>query len=345
MTLRDEDEFEALSENFERQTVSIVGHHPNLPDIAKNVDVFKLPGDEAAPASVVIFPGNPGIGEYYFSFAEQFQKGTKEVFGSRCNVYTASYRSFPSSERGFSNCANSDMLNEHCDIRDEHNSFRRVLEFVLQQDGHKKLIVFGHSIGAWVLLRALALDGGRLADHLHLGVLGMPFLETDSSLFQTVVPKLFRWAPWFIVLVARFMAAAPRWVQQFIIRMNGGMDGWCRVVSLRYFAKYFKYLMAVRNLYVTENEALHPLTESGITDLEKWGRPRPLSVRDVVERSKQNLLAIYCPGDHWAPMHHKDRLVKAGLEAKVVKDVCHGFVVQSEQSQRVATVIISFRKQ
>eukprot|EP00400_MALV-I_sp_L67-5_P001156 gene1156-618_t len=334
-------DYNAAKNGFEKHRVPI-NNNIKLPQIGRQIDVLKLPGDQNAPVDFVILPGNPGIGEYYYRFAVMLQNGCKKLYNEKkVSVYVASWRTFPHDQKAFENVTNSQMY-EISDIRDEHLSAIRLFEFVQSDSGrNKNLVVFSHSIGSWILLRALATT--NLIENIHLAILAFPFLERQNNFFQIVVPRIFKWTPWIAVLFARLLTFLPKWVQAIVLK---DMAKWAKSVCKREFTVCFKYFIGVRNLYITEDLALNPYAESAITDLENWGGPRPISVRNVVEKNKSKFLSLYCQGDHWAPIHHRDRLARLGMAIKTMNytDNYHGFCVHEHQCENVADVVLGHLK-
>jgi len=190
----------------------------------KGLQYWHIPGHREAAFAIVIVPGNPGIGGLYVPFGRALQHTLKSEEGA-FPVYCLSYYGFEQPR---------DFRERPCslDINEEPDRLRAFLDFVYAKEA-KLLIVVGHSVGAWVITKAIGSpseysDDGTpysVAHHVHQIVLLTPFLEVGdncgnviSTIRAVVRFKLVRDLLTFVTHLA--LQLLPAFLLRFIVRRS-----------------------------------------------------------------------------------------------------------------------------
>eukprot|EP00397_Hematodinium_sp_SG-2012_P008726 GEMP01008795.1.p1 GENE.GEMP01008795.1~~GEMP01008795.1.p1 ORF type:complete len:524 (+),score=136.80 GEMP01008795.1:274-1845(+) len=211
----------------------------NSNHMQKGLEYWHLSGSPDAAFAVVIVPGNPGIGKMYIPLARALQQklGKKKMDGvereEEYPVYAVTY--FGSEQpRGRRRRPSS------LDVNHEPDRLRAFLDFVYAKEA-KPIIVMGHSIGAWIVCKALGspheysnLHTGEryaAAHHVHQIVLMFPFLEVDIESRPTRYKKhllQYRILRELIALAWQCMTMVPDFILRIVLQIlaTGRVNYW-----------------------------------------------------------------------------------------------------------------------
>jgi len=297
------------------------------------LELLPASGISSDTPGVVIIPGNPGIPHFYCNFGKQVQESYHKKRGVEPAVYILGYSNF---------VAETSRTQEVASIDDEAFSFRNAIARIEAQHKEGGLVLVGHSIGAWCVLRLLQ-QGCLDQTHLPLIVLAAPYLQFDASGKQATLRSLFQWALFrpVVTLVSNFAVMLPDWIQQLVTPMLGVRTGADVEALLGTFFRQKHHLESMIYMALTEFELLDvSRSTNGFALLESM-LPLP---------SRPPLLALYADHDVWAGTEHaqrvKDMFAKTsstgGSPRAVVEAlgaVSHSFVLKPEESRRVADII------
>lgn len=143
-------------------------------------------------------PGNPGIPHYYCGFGEELQKSFEAEGLDSPTIYCVGYVNFATRAERVTKRQKAGPVS----VVEESARIAEVLE-ELQASHPDGFIIFGHSIGAWMVLQHLK---SRTADEVPLAVLAMPYLEYRPCSMQPVLALL---PPFLARLISLTAAALP----------------------------------------------------------------------------------------------------------------------------------------
>lgn len=283
---------------------------------------------------VALVPGNPGIPHYYCGFGEELQKSFEAEGLDSPTIYCVGYVNFATRAERVTKRQKAGPVS----VVEESARIAEVLE-ELQASHPDGFIIFGHSIGAWMVLQHLK---SRTADEVPLAVLAMPYLEYRPCSMQPVLALL---PPFLARLISLTAAALPSKAKNLLaVPVSKNSRGsFAHDVTTKSFFCQPHQLPAVLELYRTEGPRLDAASSGqGFSECETI-----LSKKD-----RPRILALYTKGDMWAPIEHSRRLrgllsqkdEVIDLSADVAVDVKlgapgHSFVLSREHSKCVAGVV------
>ncbi|CAE7749101.1 pgkA, partial [Symbiodinium pilosum] len=157
-------------------------------------------------------------------------------------------------------------------------------------------IVFGHSIGSWLVTQHLKLASNELLVNLRHVVLAMPYLEYDYGGRQTLLFRLTA-ASALVRFLALTATAAPRWLKQLLamIMSSSPQGSYAHETTIATFLQQPHHWSMVMGLLRTECPRLDPRSAGhGLAEfseiLKRAGRP--------------HISALFTKADMWAPMTH-----------------------------------------
>jgi len=319
-----------------QDVVAAAGLKSELKREGEILELLPASGISSETPGVVIIPGNPGIPHFYCDFGKQVQESYHEKNGVEPAVYILGYANFVSETA---------RVHEVASIDDEASAFSNALSRIAARHGQGGLVLVGHSIGAWCVLRLLQ-QGCLDQTHLPLIVLATPYLQFDARGKQATLRSLFQRALFrpVVTLVSNFAVMLPGWMQELVAPMVGGMQ--TRAATDAVLGTFFRqkhHLESMVYMALTEFELLDKSrSTNGFAMLESM---LPLS-------SRPPLLALYAEHDVWAGAEHANRVKHMFAEAAssgaspqaIVQDigaVSHSFVLKPEESRKVADIISS----
>lgn len=188
----------------------------------------------------------------------------------------------------------------------------------------EKIILVGHSIGAYIAIEALA---RRTRSNIFKGVVGiMPFLEAnfrDSSYVSK--DRWLRGWMWPVMFLLAFslhvIGLLPHTFKQFFLRGNTAtMDSKAKDFTV---ANMLRFSAITNYLFLGRSEFIHHLAPFDWTRLGSF-------------RSHSHFL--YTTDDMWAPVHCFKQAQNTGVDATLLEGVPHGFSVgPASGNQRICS--------
>ena len=232
--------------------------------------IYQLGDPSLSSKSLVIIPGNPGLGGFYIPFAHELYK----LFNEKISILIVSQAGHsPPVKRCFT-------LNEQI----EHKL--KSIEQLLPTSENHRLILIGHSIGAYMVLKML----DRLENRIDRAFFLFPTIERmkESSAGQRFV----RWYPILLYLLP-FLC--------LLVNLLCPIDWLKRKMISSYFSASppdDRSILVDTVLY----DLLNPRT---ITNLLQMANEEMSVVKnrndDIIERFLAKLTFYYGTNDHWVP--------------------------------------------
>jgi len=300
------------------------------------LELLPASGISSDTPAVVIIPGNPGIPHFYCNFGKQVQESYYEKRGVEPAVYILGYTNFVAEKR---------RTQEVASIEEEAFSFSNAIARIAARHKEGGLVLVGHSIGAWCVLRLLQ-QGYLDQTHLPLIVLAAPYLQFDASGKQATLRSLFQWALFrpVVTMVSDFAVMLPDWIQQLMVPMVGGIrtQADCEALLGTFF----------RQKHHLESMIYMALTEFELLDVSRSTNGFALLESMLPLPSRPPLLALYADHDIWAGTEHAQRVKHMFAEAsstgspqaavEALGAVSHSFILKPEESRKVADIIAAY---
>ena len=297
--------------------------NPELPEVLA-LKSLKPKGEPEVAVAVV--PGNPGVPHYYCEFGQELQQALQEQ-GVSAAIYCVGYLGFPTRAKGAARSSGAVSLEE------EAAAISKVLDEL--QGAHERLVLFGHSIGAWITLQHLRALAPERRKAMPLKVLAMPYLEYRPFSLQPLLR-----APSVLArLAARVATGLPGRLKELAVRLVSQSQPGTLVydVTLKTFFQQAHHLPAMSGLYLSECRRLHAATEG-------QGFAEFAEIMELPNRPR--MLALYTKDDMWAPMEHSQRLRGFFSEKDAMVDLgadpappAHAFVLSRKHCQQMAGLV------
>lgn len=290
-----------------------------------------LPKDESGVAIVVI-PGNPGLPHFYCSFGEHLQTALAASGVALAGVYSVGYPIFSTAPGTNTEGTGMETLETQTVI------ISKALT-ALEKRHNGKIIVIGHSLGAWVALRHYATGQAHNQESSPLLILAMPYLEFSSdSWLQCLYSKLVH-LPGIDQLVRALslvVMAVPSRARPLILKLFASLPQDLVGVSIATFFEQSHHVASVVKLLRSELAHLR----AGMCLFEEF----------LSTARRPPLLAMYTLKDSWAPPEHASKLkalcsndddtvIIGETEAAGTSPPPHSFVCDDQHCRRFAKMV------
>jgi len=285
--------------------------------------IFGDPAAVGAPLAVlvVVIPGNPGLGDFY---------------GPLCAALDTA--GSPSIALSYANFGTTPPPNGVLGIAAEAELKRRQLRALVQDHGCR-LVLVGHSIGAWIVLQCL--EDPALRSSTAAAVLVFPFIARDDRspdqqrIGGLVARPIVRTV---LSLFARGLCALPSALKRLLVAVatrRRPMSAQAREVAVGTLLTHPFHARAVMEMAATEFDLLDSRND-----------PLGTAARQIQTVCDEGipLTALYAPDDHWGPLHHKahlDTAIHSPLYHSLILEVDHAFPTFDADTRLVASALLT----
>lgn len=244
----------SVNTDLDNHFLAACGWRTHIGDV--RVDAFEVErskegwdGGDDGPVRVVIVPGNPGVCSFYV----RFTKMVYNALGREASVTCISYKGFLSDPR-------EAML---VTLAEERQYFISLLNAIHKRSPNERIVLVGHSIGAWLCTEAMkAMPCIPVADAALIfpfNCVGRDKMRRqnwlDTRTWPAVVQPFLEMAFSLAGRAGFFFRILPDFQQRMLLRMLGGdaaADDLCAEVTLEYLAKRPHILRSIFFLGQTE---------------------------------------------------------------------------------------------
>lgn len=283
----------------------------------------------AALTHIIFVPGNPGVASYYTSTAEML---AERLGATAAVVGYLGHGSAPLEPPMAAYGLEAQCEHVHRFFEGEVAKLKAGAE---DNGGEARLLVVGHSIGAYI-----AFAGAQRAG-LRRGAIGgvptrsiglMPFLERTELVRTKAEAATSWWAPaavLFLSCAAGLVGLLPRFATERLLKLAASdVRRFCpEMVSLT--ARALPRFGAVRNILTLFRDEARELAE-------------PYDYAALKERCGGALALLYAEGDtdEWAPSEAAARAAAAGVAVAVEEGVPHAFSVEAPTREAVVARVL-----
>lgn len=270
--------------------------------------IYELGDVNTCSKSIIIIPGNPGLGGFYIPFADELYK----LFDEKIFILI------------ISQAGHSPPL-KHCFTLNEQIEHKlSAIEQILPRENNHRLILIGHSIGAYMLLKIF----DRLSDRIDRAFLLFPTIErmreSDAGKrFLRFYPILIYLLP-FLCLLANFLIPFKRKFISYYFVNSPEEDRKVLIDTVQYD---LLNPLTMRNVLQMANEEMSVV------------RKRP---DELIERYLDRLTFYYGENDHWVPndiIEQMKTLYPRGDIHRCTNRYMHAFVLK--HSKQLANFVFS----
>ncbi|KAK6519885.1 hypothetical protein TWF506_000180 [Arthrobotrys conoides] len=313
------------------------------PQPSPTSQLYSLP---VTPYAILHIPGNPGLISYYTHYLTALSDHLSNIPGCEFTIFGASLG-------GFNTSNSPDSPSSFVSLQDQISRQIEIISHLLTTHPSLKIIITGHSLGAYLLLSLLhnlSVHNPTLKSRIIGGIGLFPALThlAKSSSGRTVTPfiNIPGVLPFLVVLAKVLVTLIPAVVLNFLMRiLMPAHEQSARDTTL----SFLKSPLGVKQaLYLGRDELLHIKDDEWDTSV--WG--------DEGSSNNTELVFYYGEKDHWVFDGEREKLIeqrgrgrvrwieKGGSE--IVQDrwkprmiVCeegvrHSFCVTSEFSELMA---------
>lgn len=232
--------------------------------------VYRLGDQSTANRTIIIIPGNPGLGGFYIPFAHQL---FDSLSGRESILIVSQAGHSPSLKRCFT-------LNEQI----EHKL--KAIESLVPQKPNHRLILIGHSIGSFMTLKML----DRLNERYDRAFLLFPTIEQMSisdagKSFQRFYP--------FIIYLFPFLCWLIHWLLPF------------ESMKKKLISFYFSQSPSDDRPFLVDTVANDLLNSTSMRNILQMAKEEMNVVQqrpdDIIRRHLAKLTFYYGVNDHWVP--------------------------------------------
>ena len=260
---------------------------------------------------VIILPGNPGIGDFYFEFADQLL----QKLNRKASCYIVSYAGFTRKKptRLYS-------LQEELDHK---------IELIRYLQGRwrtkDKFVLVGHSIGAWLALRLFLAFTAKSIEQVFFV---FPFFMLSSMKEQKFYENYLLRKP-----VAKVLMGLYSILRHLPFGMIEKLLG-------RFYSKASLYSKKVIHDYYFKESHI-PASQIYLARTEFNDLASPLDY-SLLQKNKCYFQVLYTENDIWFPRQQllqlQSRVPK--LSIGMLRDVAHDFCINTKESGLVAEAIV-----
>ncbi|KAF3161513.1 hypothetical protein TWF751_011317 [Orbilia oligospora] len=313
------------------------------PQPSPTSQLYSLP---VTPYAILHIPGNPGLVSYYAHYLTALSDHLSNIPGCEFTIFGASLGGFNTSE-------SPDSPSSFVSLQDQVSRQVEIVSHLLTTHPSLKIIITGHSLGAYLLLSLLhnlSLHNPNLKSRIIGGIGLFPALThlAKSSSGRTVTPfvNIPGVLPFLVVLAKFLVTLIPAVILNFLMKiLMPAHEQSARDTTL----SFLKSPLGVKQaLYLGRDELLHIKDDEWGTSV--WGD----------EGSNGNTELVFCYGkkDHWVFDGEREKLIeqrgRGGVRwiekdgSEIVQDrwkprmiVCeegvrHSFCVSTEFSELMA---------
>jgi pimeloyl-ACP methyl ester carboxylesterase len=232
--------------------------------------IYQLGDASLSSKTIVIIPGNPGLGGFYIPFAHELYN----LFNENISILI------------ISQAGHSPPL-KHCFTLNEQIEHKlKTIETLLPTTKNHRLILIGHSIGAYMVLKML----DRLKNRIDRAFFLFPTIERMKE--SPAGKRFIRWYPILIYLLP-FLC--------FLLKFLIPFDWLKRKIISNYFSNSPLEDRSILTDTVID-DLLNPLTIKNLLQManEEMSvvQKRP---DDIIERFIDKITFYYGTNDHWVP--------------------------------------------
>eukprot|EP00455_Lapot_gusevi_P011136 TRINITY_DN15118_c0_g3_i3.p1 TRINITY_DN15118_c0_g3~~TRINITY_DN15118_c0_g3_i3.p1 ORF type:complete len:334 (+),score=36.18 TRINITY_DN15118_c0_g3_i3:61-1062(+) len=280
-------------------------------------DVIRIACRRRSNLHFVVFPGNPGIVQFY----QPFLASLAHQVGDYCHIHALSYAG-----HSINSPSNGQLYSLDQQIQHKMAFLDSIAASYEQKDDPPRFILFGHSIGSYVCLQIMKLRPDLRVLHAFLG---FPFLRFDLHPLENFK---FRTMFAFQILVAGFAAllgCLPLSWRMFLVRLFTGSKNHDFLTTV---ANMLKYSIIRNGLFLGRDE-FNVMPRS-------FDAPHPLSLSRVSSLAT----ALFTRADRWSPIiQYHELKPRQNLRCILSSEVNsvpleHAFCVDEKQSQVVADI-------
>lgn len=261
--------------------------------------------------TIIIIPGNPGIGSYYTEFRDLLLEGLPYK-----DIRILDYKGF--------SLEKPDRLYS---IEEELEYIRSILDGFYAEDG-RDFILIGHSIGGWISLKILEQNTSFSIQKL---ILIFPFIALDQrSSQQKWMGRLLSIDSLHHLVLGIYkpLLLLPKAFHMFLFRkVHSSMTPIARKVTEEYFLDNSHIPRSIFFLAKTEFKTLASEPD--------W---------NLIQKNRQKLIFLYNDQDIWAPLSQWEELVE---RCNITYDLIpgenlHDFCTSHSGNLRVSSSICQF---
>lgn len=277
--------------------------------IGTKTKVYSYPGN--ADTHILILPGNPGVGVLYQDFAEKIYL----KFEKTANVHILTYAGFELEE-----------TNSYCDLYSQLNHKIEIFQLLSSTwNSNARIILVGHSIGAWITIEMHKKLKSNFQMELHLL---FPFIAKSNTKIQDQIAGFFTNENYTKLanMMYRFLGKLPaQAISILLLVFYSHASEKSRTIITDYLQKNKRFFEHVFNLAKDEFNKLND-------DIDF----------DYFLENSKSIFLYYCSNDLWAPLNQLEILQKKvpDLNGIIIPMITHDFCVNQEQSELVALKVI-----
>ncbi|XP_014663826.1 PREDICTED: lipid droplet-associated hydrolase-like [Priapulus caudatus] len=278
------------------------GEHAKIRSLSDDDDVL-----------VLVIPGNPGIIGYYEPFMDTLFKSLKE----KVSVVGISHAGHVTPPKGCVNNASNNFKSGGTTINDVYSLEGQIKHKVLYirryVPQHVKLILVGHSIGAYILLKLLE----QLSDlNVVKGVSLFPTIERMALSPQgSIVTPILRYLRWLAVPPLFALSYVPQNIREQAIRWYfRGRN--VHISAVRATEQLLDKSAAQNSLYMANDE----MQQVAAADIE------------TIQRHLPSLIFYYGIDDHWCPVSYYQDMRELFPHGDIIlceDGIAHAFVLEN----------------
>ena len=231
-----------------------------------------------------IIPGNPPALYFYELWAEEIRREVTE-----CSVYISPYPRLPTSVDSFSYLSDMAVI---------HGQELMALHKAVQE----KIVVIGHSLGAWMALQLLKDHNTIIEDCFLL----YPFLKRPSLKGRVILKSI------------QTLYRVP-FIEDILLGCRGFLGRF------------------IENLEYVTNEELR--TSLALAYHEHMVIGQHIGTLEIPEQLREKLHMLYCDPDTWCPPHTVNEMKKWISSEKIA--TTHGFITSPQERAAVLKALLS----
>ncbi|KAK6348583.1 hypothetical protein TWF718_006371 [Orbilia javanica] len=265
------------------------------PQPSPTSQLYSLP---VTPYAILHIPGNPGLISYYTHYLTALSDYLSNIPGCEFTIFGASLG-------GFNTSTSPDSQPSFVSLQDQISRQVEMVSHLLTMHSDLKIIITGHSLGAYLLLSILhnlSLHNPALKSRIIGGIGLFPALThlAKSSSGRTVTPfvNIPGVLPFLVFLAKVLVTLIPAVILNFLMKiLMPAHEQSARDTTL----SFLKSPLGVKQaLYLGRDELLHIKDDEW--DASVWG--------DENSNDNTELVFYYGEKDHWVPDSEREALIE-----------------------------------
>lgn len=261
---------------------------------------------------ILIFPGNPGITDFYRNFAEEIIRSLGD-----CSIYIIGYAGF--SEK---------KPERHYTLQDELEHKISVIDHLRKKwPPNSRTVILGHSIGSWIGMEIVK----KFTNELNITLfLLFPFIARSDNEIQENFSKMAGRKRYFQFLLTGYKIFQ-KLPQSLTVSILKFLYSHASEDALKIIQKFFLEKNHIpENIRYLANSEFHTL-------------PYELEM-DFFQSRKNSVILFYCHKDIWAPVSQLEliRTQIPEIKGEILPLMTHDFCVNTDQCRILAERIGNF---